>query len=198
MSNDEKYEILFCGSFRSPLPFPFPILDWFARRSVLPGLKRLGFDGIPSVRKALVTCCVKILTVIFEGSGAAGAKAPSDEMDVDVIDGEAAMQVDGGVEEGGNRSYEPFAPALLSHIMGMMCDDVAEVAEMAIKEINDLAALYFAVERSNKGVFKFAQVDAKALIFTFYDRLLKPLLDDATHWTEGQREKSLKTLKVLI
>jgi hypothetical protein len=156
--------------------------------NVLPGLKRLGFDKIPSVRKALVTCCVKILTVVFSGFGSAGAA--SSEMEVDVIDGEAAMQVDEGDDDkGGNKSYEPFAPALLCHVMGMMCDDVPEVAEMALKEMNDLAALYFARDRGEEIGFKFKGADAKVLISTFYERLLKPLLDDATHWTEGQREK---------
>ena len=165
--------------------------------SVLPGLKRLGFDGIPSVRKALVTCCVKVLNVIF--SGGVPAFASTSEMEVDVVDGEAAMRDDeGDAGARGNGSYEPFAPALLSYIMGMMCDDVEEVKEVAVNEMNDLAALYFKVERGGESVFNFAGADAKALISTFYERLLKPLLDDAAHWTEGQREKSLKTLKVLV
>jgi len=163
--------------------------------SVLPGLKRLGFDGIPSVRKALVTCCVKVLGVVFEGGVGGGGGGEGEDMDV-VVDAEAAMQVDEGVNGEGYMSYEPFVPALLSHVMGMMCDDVVDVKELALQEMSGLAEVYF--KAAGESVFKFGQGDAGALISMYYGKLLRLLIDDATHWTQGQREKSLKTLKVLV
>ncbi|GMH75568.1 hypothetical protein TL16_g06806 [Triparma laevis f. inornata] len=166
--------------------------------TVLPSLKKTGFDKIPSVRKALITCLVKTLTVAL--SHFDFNDTTSNDDDKIIIDGEATLRETGEETATTNKSnvYAPFVPQLLSFLLGLCCDEVEDVKKVAIEELRKLAE-----ERKEESIFKFqggeGDGDITSKFVTFYfEKILMILVTDASHWTSGQREKALSTLTTLI
>lgn len=118
--------------------------------TVLPSLKKTGFDKIPSVRKALITCLVKTLTVALSHFDFNDTTSNHD--DKMIIDGEATLRETGEETTTTNKSnvYAPFVPQLLSFLLGLCCDEVEDVKKVAIEELRNLAE-----ERKEESIFKF-------------------------------------------
>jgi len=148
--------------------------------TVLPTLLKVSFDKIPTVRKALITAAARIAKHALTKVTTQGANPTS--------------------------IYEPFAHHLVSLVLSCCCDETVEVAEMATKELANLADIFASAKDDD------ARVDAppspptaaantgavRAMISHFFPSLLTPLVASASHWTLGQREQSMNTLATLF
>ncbi|GMH85888.1 hypothetical protein TrVE_jg3977 [Triparma verrucosa] len=164
--------------------------------TVLPSLKKTGFDQIPSVRKGFITCLVKILNVALDNfdfdEDPSSSSATEDKM---VIDGEATLQENKNATSN-SKVYAPFVPQLLAFLLGMCCDEVEEVKNVALEELQKLAD-----SRKEESIFKFQKSPddmTSKFISYYFEKILSILVTDAGHWTSGQREKALSTLTTLI
>ena len=162
--------------------------------TVLPSLKKTTFDQIPTVRKALVSCLSRVLSLALSEADS----NPFPDPEPMVIDAESKMRE--GEPDGSSPSkcaYGPFIPTLISFLLSICCDEVEDVKKVACAELTALAS------SRSQTVFKFVEGstdDEKTTRFVtaYFEKILLILVADASHWTSGQREKSLNTMTTLI
>ena len=175
------------------------------RRSVLPCLKRLAFDGVASVRKALASSCGKILRQVVEDvsetskHGCEGGCKEVNEDDSPVVDAEVELSAkregsSGAAEARSSGGLEFVFVEILTLLLYVVSDEVNDVGEEARTELESIAALHqgegSGSENDERSVGRF--------IGHFFPELVKPLVEESTHWTTLQSVKSLRTLTVVI
>jgi len=135
---------------------------------VLPCFKKVSFDRVASVRKALITGGVgKLATVGLEKGGEI------------------------------KNSFAVFVPAFLSFLLLGVSDGTPDVVEAAVGELDRLALLPQDQEAvgGENGV---GYNPVNQLFQSHFAEVLNPLLEESNHWTAQQRHRSLESLESLI